>query len=166
MILSITSLNYWLLSLALCLGLWGCAWSLSVAKRRRKESGDITPIVTVSEQFKQKARTTLANTAKIGLGMALGVLLGMGIREHQLIKNTHTYIDVLVMERYSADKYLLRPARMQPWISKTCEAVDLSAGHTMKFYTFEQMPDCHRVKAFEFYANSKGERINASIQMR
>ena len=101
------------------------------------------------------------------LTLILGIGIGYASRDHQLVKNTHTYLDVLVIERYSADKYLLKPARMQPWISKTCEPVDLSTGHTMKFYTFEQMTDCHRVKSFEFYANTKGERINAStIQMR
>jgi len=68
-----TSLSYWSLLSALCLGLWGCGWSISVAWRRRRESGNISPIVTMGVQLKQKARTTLTNTAKIALGVVLGM---------------------------------------------------------------------------------------------
>lgn len=96
--------------------------------------------------------------------VGLSLAAGYGIRDYQLVKNTHTYFDVDVLEKYSETKYLLRPARMQPWISNPCVPISLTIGHTMKFYTYEQMsiPDCHRVKAFEFYTNSKGERVNAS----
>jgi len=122
------------------------------------------PETFIPEVQRQGRRTVWIGTPLI---LALGIAAGYAIRDYQLIKNTHTYLDVLVVERYASDKYLLRPARMQPWISKTCEPIDLTTGHTMKFYTFEQMADCHRVKSFEFYANDKGERINAaSLQMR
>jgi len=68
-----TSLSSWLLLSALFLGLWGCVWSISVEKKRRRERGDSTPIITASERLRQKATTTLANTAKIGLGVVLGM---------------------------------------------------------------------------------------------
>lgn len=95
-------------------------------------------------------------------GITLGFTMGFGYRNYQLVNNTHTYLDVQVLDRYAPDKYLLQPARMQPWISKTCEPVDLTVGHTMKFYTYEQLADCHRVKSFVFYTNRKGERTNVT----
>lgn len=156
------SLHFWLRLLICCLGLWGCGWLTSVAWRRKKENGTITPIITPKMQVKEKLRTAVTNTAKIGVGVVLGTLLGMEIRDRQLIDNTHTYLDVLVLEQYTADKYLLQPARMQPWISKTCIPIDLTPGRKMKFYTYEQAVNCQRVKAFEFYADEKGERLNAS----
>lgn len=117
-------------------------------------------------------QTVWIKTLAVVLGIGISAAVGYGIRDYQLIKNTRTYLDVKVLEKYSDIKYLLQPARMQPWISNPCSPIDLTPGSTMKFYTYEQMhiPDCHRVKAFEFYANSKGERVDASaideIQMR
>lgn len=57
----------------LCLGLWGCGWLVSVVWRRQRENGSITPIVTHRVRLKQMARTTLTNTAKVALGVVLGM---------------------------------------------------------------------------------------------
>src|SRR6478752_7241057 len=69
----ITSLHFWLRLSMLCLGLWGCGWLVSVVWRRQRENGSIIPIVTASVRFKQAARTTLTNAAKIALGLVLGM---------------------------------------------------------------------------------------------
>lgn len=70
----------------LCLGLWGCGWLVSVVWRRQRENGSINPIVTSSVRFKQAARTTLTNTAKIALGAVLGMAI-IDIWEYH-----HTYV--------------------------------------------------------------------------
>ena len=69
----IISLHFWLRLSAFCLGLWGCGWLVSVVWRRQRENGSIIPIVTQSVRLKQMARTTLTNTAKVALGLVLGM---------------------------------------------------------------------------------------------
>jgi|SRR5579859_1618424 len=67
------SLHFWLRLSMLCLGLWGCGWLVSVVWRRQRENGSIIPTVTSSVRFKQAARTTLTNMAKVALGLVLGM---------------------------------------------------------------------------------------------
>lgn len=164
-ILSIASLDFWLLCLALCLGLWGCAWSLNVARKRKRENGDIMPIITMTEKLTQKSHIVLANTAKVGLGMVLGVLLGMGIREHQLVKGQLTYTDVSVLTKFAARDFLVWPDRMKKERIQVCpeSAVDWRAGEMLNDLTFEQKQDCKRI--ISYHEKPQGE-LDASIQMR
>lgn len=81
-----TSLQFWLLLSVLCLGLWGCGWTISVVWRRRRENGSISPVITSSLRLKQVMRTTLTNMAKV----ALGVVLGMAAID--LWEYHHTYV--------------------------------------------------------------------------
>lgn len=166
----ILSAVWWSVSLSL---ISLCGWivlrrdSASTTDDYESERLPLFPPPTYTPEMQRLGRQTVwIKSLAILLGIGISITIGYGIRDYQLIKNSHTYFDVDVLEKYSSEKYLLRPARMQPWISKTCEPLDLTPGHTMKFYTYEQMADCHRVKSFEFYANSKGERVDASIQMR
>lgn len=160
----IISPHFWLRLLISFLGLWGFGYAISIARKRNREQGRTSPIVNKTERLKQWAAQAILNAGKVGLGVVLGTLLGMWIRDRQLLDNQHTYFDVIILEKYSQNKYLLQPARMQPWIAKTCSDVDWHVPQQMKFFTYEQMPDCMRVKAFVFYANNKGERVNASLQ--
>lgn len=164
-ILLITSLDFWLLCLALCLGLWGFVWSLNVARKRKRENGTITPIITMSEKLKQKGQTMLANTAKVGLGTVLGVLLGTGIREHQLLKGQLTYTDVSVLTKFAARDFLVWPDRMRKERMQLCpeSSVDWHEGEMLDDLTFEQKQDCKRI--ISYHEKPQGE-LDASIQMR
>jgi hypothetical protein len=61
-------------------------WLVSIVWKRKRENGLTLPIVTVSDKVKQKTRTTLANAAKIGMG----IVLGMGAID--LWQYHHTFI--------------------------------------------------------------------------
>lgn len=175
---SVTSLMAWLISwLPSLLVISSCVWILSgaVGENTNEEWPQLfdplaSPILIMMPGTERKGKHTRPFIASMILILVLGagLSLGYGVRDHQLVKNTHTYFDVKVLDKYSDTKYLLQPVRMQPWISNPCEPVYLSVGATMKFYTYEQMtiPDCHRVKSFEFYANSKGERIDADADLQ
>lgn len=82
----ITSLQFWLRLSMLCLGLWGCGWLVSVVWRRQRETGTISPVATTHQRLKQVARTWLTNTAKV----ALGIVLGMATID--LWQYHHTYV--------------------------------------------------------------------------
>ena len=159
----ITSFDYSLLFWALFLGLLGCAWSLNVARKRKKERGAITPIVT--EQLRQKTRNVLANTAKIGMGTVLGILLGIGIREHQLLSNQQTYTDVTIVAKLTDRDFDIWPDRMKQQRIQLCPSstVDWREGEVLDDWTFEQRNGCKRV--ISYHKKPKGE-INASIQVR
>lgn len=160
----IISPHFWLRLLISFLGLWGFGYAISIARKRNREQGRTSPIVNKTERLKQWAAQAILNAGKVGLGVVLGTLLGMWIRDRQLNENTHTYFDVAILEKYSDSKYLLQPARMQPWIAVPCTPPDWERGQQMKFVTLEWKGKCLQIKAFEFYANSKGERVNASLQ--
>jgi len=97
--------------------------------------------------------------------MTIGILLGIGIRDHQLVINRNTYTDVAINAPSSSDvDFDIQPARMQPIPSKLCNSlVDWKIGETLKDLTFEQKQGCKRVISYHRYP--KGE-FNASIQMR
>ena len=69
----ITSLQFWLRLSMLCLGLWGCGWLVSVVWRRQRENGSTSPVVTPSLRLKQISRTWMTNTAKVALGVVVGM---------------------------------------------------------------------------------------------
>jgi len=164
--LVIISQNYWLLSLALFLGLWGCAWSLNVGRKRKKENGDITPIITMKDTTKQKLRTLMENTGKVGLGIVLGVALGVGIRDHQLINQSHTYWDVAILEKYSNISFRIQPARMQDGQWDFCEPVPFQKYDKLRYITFEQKNGCKRLEYFQKLNPRLGEKLNATISSR
>jgi len=116
-----TSLNFWLLWSALCLGLWGCGWTVSVVWRRRRENGTISPIVTPSIQIKQKARTALTNMAKI----ALGVVLGMAAISLWEYRNTYVVANAVIDRQqgnyvtYHFEHDYRRPRQIYAW--KFCD---------------------------------------------
>jgi hypothetical protein len=165
MILLTICSNCWWLLLASCLGLWGSAWSLNVARRRKKESGVITPIVTMKDIINQKLRTAMANTGKIGLGMILGVALGVGIRDYQLTINRLTYTDIAIVTKFSAQDFLIWPDRMKQQRVQICTKtiVDWHEGEVLDDWTFEQEKDCKRV--ISYHKKEKGE-LNASTKLQ
>lgn len=105
----------------------------------------------------------LASKASILLA---GVAIGYGIRDHQLSQNTHTYWDVVVLERYTPQRFKVQPAMSVSGVWDTCSPQDWQAGQKMDWVTIEQNLGCKTIRYQHFYSNSQGERLNASIQMR
>lgn len=109
----ITSLHFWLRLSMLCLGLWGCGWLVSVVWRRQRESGAITPIVTSSVRLKQVARTWLTNTAKVALGVVVGMATIDLWQYHHMYVVTNAVIDrqqgVYVSYHFEHDQRNPRP---------------------------------------------------------
>lgn len=87
-ILMMGSLHYWLRLLIWCLGLWGCGWLANGVWKSKKEKGLIPHTHTIISTINQMLRTTFLNTAKI----VLGVVLGMAAID--LWQYHHTYVVV------------------------------------------------------------------------
>jgi len=97
--------------------------------------------------------------------MALGVLLGMGIRDRQLINNQYTYTDVSILNKFAEREFRIWPDRMKQQQVTICaeSTVDWREGELLADWTFEQKQGCKRV--IIYHKKPKGE-LNASIQMR
>jgi hypothetical protein len=160
-----TSLHLWLRLLTSCLGLWGFGWAASIAWKRKRDLGQTSPVVTIRERLGQRTRTTITNVAKIGLGMVLGVLLGMEIRDRQLIHHSITYVDVEVVQKVTDREFWIRPDRMRKQHIQLCpeSSVGWVDGEVLSDWTFEQRSGCKRI--ISYHEKQKGE-LNAAIQMR
>jgi len=120
----------------------------------------------MKDTTKQKLRTLMENTGKVGLGIVLGVALGVGIRDHQLINQSHTYWDVAILEKYSNISFRIQPARMQDGQWDFCEPVPFQKYDKLRYITFEQKNGCKRLEYFQKLNPRLGEKLNATISSR
>lgn len=162
----IISPHFWLRLLISFLGLWGFGYAISIARKRNREQGRTSPIVNKTERLKQWAAQAILNAGKVGLGVVLGTLLGMWIRDQQLLDNRHTYWDVAILDKYSDKSFHIQPARMQDGQWDFCAPAPFQKGNSLRYITFEQQNGCKRLEYFQIYQAQSGEKINAAIQMR
>ena len=96
------------------------------------------------------------------LGMGLSAGLGYGIRDHQLISNSHTYWDVAILDKYSDHSFRIQPARMQDGQWDFCAPVPFQKHDELRYITFEQKNGCKRLEYFQKLDSRIGEKINAA----
>lgn len=99
-------------------------------------------------------------------GHHAGYDAGYVYRDHELANNTHTYWDVIVLERYSDKRFKIQPAMATSGVWDTCLPQDWKSGQKMDWVTVEQRLGCKVIRYQHFYSDNKGERINASLQTR
>lgn len=112
-----------------------------------------------------------------GLYWVALIVIGYQLHETQDLKNKHHYQDVLIISRYDARHFLLRPARMQPFPATTCADVpdeDWPEGAKLEYLDYQQMPGCKDVAArgaYSCYVDQFGRcklfpEENADVRLR
>lgn len=155
-------LHFWLRVLICCLGLSGVAWLIGVIRKSRQEEGLTTPIISVRIQLIQRTQAITSNMGKIILGVIIGLVVGYGIREHQLISNQQTYTAVKIVTKKADREFVVWPDRMKKQDATICpeSSVDWREGQVLSDWTFEQRSGCKRVISYHY---DKGELY---VQMR
>jgi hypothetical protein len=162
-----TSIQFWLhCALWLYCGYGLISSAVIVVKRKLRKGKRVSGIIlTTKEQVIEKIRSTASTTVKIGLGVILGVILGMEIRDRQLVNNRQTWTEIEVQKKFADRDFQIQPARMDTQHVQICPSstVDWYRGERLDYWTFEQMQGCKRV--INYHETPKGEE-NVSLQMR
>lgn len=152
-----SSVFYWLRFLLLLAGsyaIFSCV--LSVMRRRGSK-------LFLNE--KEKIITAAMRASTYGIMLILGMVIGMGMRDHQLVSRTITYRNILIRQKVADRDFWVLPQWMEPQRVQLCKdsTVDWRAGEWLADWKFEQEPGCKRV--IYYHELPEGE-LNASIQMR
>ena len=96
--------------------------------------------------------------------LILGIAIGYGVRDHQLVDSTITYRNVLVQQRLAERRYRVIPQWMSRLDVELCQGppIDWQEGDTLDEWTFEQQRGCKRVIS---YHKKQGE-LDASLSTR
>lgn len=97
--------------------------------------------------------------------LVLGIIIGYASRDHQLVKRTITYKNVLIAAKVASDDFWVVPEFMEKQHIQLCPSsiVDWREKEMLSDWTFEQQQGCKRV--ISYHEKPQGE-TNASIQMR
>src|SRR5215831_13851162 len=91
-----------------------------------------------------------------------GYRAGYTTAEQDFNHARYHYDNVRVEARYSDNRFLLHPARMDAWSMTTCTSQDWQPGETMKHLDFQWTSACSHVDgrgSFEFYKDAEGRRV-------
>lgn len=142
--------------LALSVFLYGIGYGVHEYARRKG--------IDVFWTRKQKIVSGVIRNAGRATILILGIAIGYGIRDHQLVSNHVTYTDIDVLYKVNDVRYFVQPARMRAMDITLCnERVDWNAGDLLDDWTFEQMPGCKRV--ISYHKKPQGE-LNADVSFR
>lgn len=86
---------------------------------------------------------------------------GFFYRDHLLATNTHTYWNVVVLERFSDKTFKVQPAMTEGAEWTTCKPQTWQAGQVMDWVTIEQHLGCKDIRYQHFIP--KGD-LNASVR--
>jgi hypothetical protein len=100
----------------------------------------------------------LALTATLRVGMALGY----GKRDRELLDQSHTYWGVFILDKYSDVSFRIQPARMQDGQWDFCAPVPFQKHDELRYITFEQKNGCKRLEYFQKLDPRLGEKLNAA----
>lgn len=139
--------SYLARSVGLLLGLWAAylLWKM----RWRNSPTNSNPIALNWDLALDKSIRVATNGALVLVGM----LIGYGLRDHQLLSHMSRLTDLKILERYDGYTYLVQGADGgQAYELKFCHDFmpDFDPGMTLKTISFEEMGTCNSLTHSDF----------------
>lgn len=144
-----------------------CAWAIlsGVRESMRDRSRRDCPEPDIIPTVRPRGERTVW-IASMMMMLAVGLALGYGARDRELIANSHTYWDVSILDKYSDISFRIQPARMQDGQWDFCAPAPFQKSDQLRYITFEQKNGCKRLEYFQKLDTRLGEKFNASAQTR
>lgn len=159
---SVLSAISWLASLSV---ISLCIWIvLSGIRRHMKETVTTKGLYNIPK-VRPRGEVTIWIATMMTM-LAIGLALGYGARDRQLVSNSHTYWDVAILEKYSDISFRIQPARMQDGQWDFCAPVPFQKSDELRYITFEQKNGCKRLEYFQKLDSRLGEKLNVTAQTR
>lgn len=119
-------------------------------------------IPDMKNQVDEKIRPTAVTAVKIGLGVVLGILLGMEIRDRQLISNSYMFWGVSIVSQQNDHQYMVHiPGYEKNWDWEFCHPLKMPG--LLVDIKYEQRYGCKAVYGVGFVSLHK-EKNNVELQ--